>query len=68
MIYSCELKETRELVKGLQCHTHLTSDHYTNYINLSGRLPDDKERVLRELDAALMLDETRFRPFFVGTQ
>ncbi|MBW1869454.1 MAG: radical SAM protein, partial [Deltaproteobacteria bacterium] len=56
------------LLKNLECRTHLTSDHYTNYINLTGRLPEDKEKLLREIEQALTRDETRFRPFFIGTQ
>ena len=62
------LMETRELLENLQCRTHLTSDHYTNYINLTGRLPEDKEKLLREIEEALMTDESRFRAFFIGTQ
>ena len=62
------LMETRELIENLECSTLLTSDHYTNYINLTGRLPEDKEKLLRELEQALMTDETQFRPFFIGTQ
>lgn len=62
------LMETRELLKNLECRTHLTSDHYTNYVNLTGRLPEDKEKLLREIEQALMTDETQFRPFFIGTQ
>jgi len=62
------LMEARELLKNLECRTHLTSDHYTNYINLTGRLPEDREKLLGEIEHALTRDETRFRPFFVGTQ
>ena len=62
------LKETRLLIENLNCNARLTSDHYTNYINLEGRLPEDKGRLLREIDKALKLDESRFRPFFIGTE
>jgi radical SAM superfamily enzyme YgiQ (UPF0313 family) len=62
------LLETRQLLENLQCSTTLTSDHYTNYINLSGYLPEDKKRLLSEIDHALVLDESQFRPFFIGTQ
>jgi radical SAM superfamily enzyme YgiQ (UPF0313 family) len=62
------LLETRQLVEGLTCNSLLYSDHYTNYLNLEGRLPDDKPRLLAGIDAALTLDEHHFRPFFVGTQ
>jgi radical SAM superfamily enzyme YgiQ (UPF0313 family) len=62
------LLETRQLLENLVCSTTLTSDHYTNYINLAGHLPEDKNRLLNEIDHALVLDESQFRPFFVGTQ
>lgn len=62
------LKETKILIEELAVATNLTSDHYTNYINLQGRLPDDKRRLLDEIKSALEQDESRFRPFFIGTE
>jgi radical SAM superfamily enzyme YgiQ (UPF0313 family) len=62
------LRETAALLEKLNIPTKLTSDHYTNYINLCGSLPQDKPRLLREIEAALRQDESAFRPFFVGTQ
>jgi radical SAM superfamily enzyme YgiQ (UPF0313 family) len=62
------LLETRQLLEHLECGATLTSDHYTNYINLEGRLPEDKDRLLSEIGHALVLDENQFRPFFIGTQ
>lgn len=62
------LKETRLLLENLQCRTILTSDHYTNYLDLSGNLPEDKDRLLGEIDRALNWDPSRFRPFFIGNQ
>ena len=62
------LKEAASLLEGLTISTMLTSDHYTNYINLYGRLPDDKPRLLSEISHALERDESEFRPFFVGTE
>jgi radical SAM superfamily enzyme YgiQ (UPF0313 family) len=62
------LEETRRLLEGLSVETALTSDHYTNYINLWGNLPQDKPRLLKEIGLALQRDETAFRPFFIGTQ
>ena len=62
------LKETALLMRKLQATSHLTSDHYTNYINLEGRFPDDKTRLLEEINAALKRDEKSFRPFFIGTE
>lgn len=62
------LRETRKLIENISCCTTLTSDHYTNYINLEGRLPEDRERLLKEIDRGLQRRESEFRPFFVGTQ
>jgi radical SAM superfamily enzyme YgiQ (UPF0313 family) len=62
------LKETTTIIEGLAVATSLTSDHYTNYINLQGRLPDDKARLLAEIKSALEKDESWFRPFFIGTE
>ena len=62
------LKETRLLLENLHCQIRLTSDHYTNYLDLSGILPEDKNRLLGEIDRALTWDSGRFRPFFIGTQ
>jgi len=62
------LQETRMLLKGINASTYLTSDHYTNYINLEGQLPDDTPGLLERIDAALNRDESIFRPHFVGTE
>lgn len=62
------LLETRALLEQLTCRTRLTSDHYTNYVNLEGELPQDKERLLAQIDHALCRSEEQFRPIFVGTQ
>jgi hypothetical protein len=55
-------------MRSLQATSYLTSDHYTNYINLEGRFPDDKTRLLEEINAALKRDEKSFSPFFIGTE
>jgi radical SAM superfamily enzyme YgiQ (UPF0313 family) len=62
------LRETRLLLENILCQTLLASDHYTNYLNLSGRLPQDKGRLFAEIDRALCREESSFRPFFVGTE
>ena len=62
------LKETKILIEKIQCRTILISDHYTNYINLEGRLPYDRPRLLKQIDEALAWDASRFRPFFIGEQ
>ncbi|MFH1581012.1 MAG: radical SAM protein [Pseudomonadota bacterium] len=62
------LQETRLLIENLSISTVLTSDHYTNYLNLSGKLPEDKDRMIEAVNQALTLDSRRFRPNFIGTQ
>jgi radical SAM superfamily enzyme YgiQ (UPF0313 family) len=62
------LKETRLLLENLQCRTILSSDHYTNYLDLSGNLPENKDRLLARIDQALNWEPECFRPFFIGTQ
>ena len=62
------LEETRLLLENLQCRTLLSSDHYTNYLNLSGHLPEDKDRLIAEIDRALSWSPDQFRPNFIGIQ
>ena len=62
------LQETEMLIRDLKVSSYLASDHYTNYINLEGRLPEEKNRLLDEICTALERDEKTFRPFFIGTQ
>jgi radical SAM superfamily enzyme YgiQ (UPF0313 family) len=62
------LRETRLLIENIQCQTTLVSDHYTNYLDLAGKMPEERNRLLAEIDQALCWDESRFRPSFVGTQ
>jgi hypothetical protein len=42
------------------------AEDYTNYLNLEGRLPDDRERLVTKIHAALERDPSTFRPFFIG--
>jgi radical SAM superfamily enzyme YgiQ (UPF0313 family) len=62
------LQETRMLLQGISTSTYLTSDHYTNYMNLKGQLPDDTPGLLDLIDAALNREESTFRPHFIGTE
>ncbi len=62
------LRETRLLIENIRCNTILASDHYTNYINLSGNLPADRNRLLEAVDTALALGPENFRSEFIGTQ
>ncbi len=62
------LQETAKLINGINVPTYLTSDHYTNYINLEGKLPGDRERLIEQIDSAMKRDEKTFRTFFIGTE
>jgi len=62
------IAETMALLEGIQAPTRVASDHYTNYVNLAGSLPQDREAMLRVLARALKKPESSFRPFFIGTQ
>ena len=61
-------QEVALLIKELQATSYLTSDHYTNYINLQGKLPEEKKRLLDKINIALKQDEALFRSFFIGTE
>jgi radical SAM superfamily enzyme YgiQ (UPF0313 family) len=62
------LAEADALIAGLNGPLNLTSDHYTNYLNLNGRLPQDRERLRGEIARALALPRSAFRADFVGNQ
>jgi radical SAM superfamily enzyme YgiQ (UPF0313 family) len=62
------LRETMALLQGLSIPTVIASDHYTNYLNVVGTLPRDREAMLQVLKQALTREESSFRPFFIGTQ
>jgi len=56
------LEETRLLVERLRGPTVLLSDHITNFLDIHGRLPDDKPIMLEAIDDALQWPLNRFRP------
>jgi radical SAM superfamily enzyme YgiQ (UPF0313 family) len=62
------LAETLTLISQITIATLVTSDHYTNYLDVAGRLPEDRGAMLGKLRQALSWDESAFRPFFIGTQ
>jgi len=62
------IAELRELVAKLEGPLNLYSDHYTNYVNLEGELPGDREVLLTFLDRTGQLPRQAFRPDFVGSQ
>jgi radical SAM superfamily enzyme YgiQ (UPF0313 family) len=63
------LQETRLLVEHLEGPTALLSDHVSNFLDVRGRIPEDKPAMLAEIDEALQWPLKRFRPpteFLVG--
>jgi radical SAM superfamily enzyme YgiQ (UPF0313 family) len=62
------LKEAATMIRLLDVPSRLTSDHYTNYIDLEGCLPGCRNRLLSNIGDAMKRPETDFRPFFVGDQ
>jgi len=62
------LAETAALLEGITAAVRVESDHYTNYVQVSGDLPQDREKMLALLKKALQRPESDFRPFFIGTE
>ncbi|MFQ6110603.1 MAG: B12-binding domain-containing radical SAM protein [Nitrospinota bacterium] len=60
------LAETRLLIESLEGPFELLSDHISNYWNLVGKIPEDRARLLNEVDHALSLDPSSFRPALIG--
>jgi radical SAM superfamily enzyme YgiQ (UPF0313 family) len=62
------LAETISLLSQITIPTLVASDHYTNYLDVAGQLPEERGIMLEKLRQALSRDESSFRPFFIGTQ
>ncbi|MGD9309065.1 MAG: radical SAM protein [Desulfosarcina sp.] len=62
------LREAANMIRLLNVTSQLTSDHYTNYIDLNGRLPDCRNHLLSQINEALQRPQSTFRPFFIGDQ
>ncbi len=62
------LREWEIIMENLEVSSEIHSDHYTNYINISGKMPQDRERMVARIREALTWDESRFRPVYVGTE
>lgn len=57
------LREVRLLIENLQCdNSTVLSDHISNYWDVQGLIPRDRNQMLDEIDQALQIDEKRFRP------
>lgn len=56
------LREIRVLIENLTCNNSMVlSDHITNYWNINGIIPRDRDKMLAEIDKALEIDESCFR-------
>jgi len=62
------LQETYRLIRGLKVKSQLYSDHYTNYISVNGKLPEDKDTMLKTIETALKQDEKSYREVYIGTE
>lgn len=62
------LYELYDLIKGLRVTSQIFSDHYTNYIQVSGKLPEDKDEMIKTIKNALKRDEKSFREVYIGTE
>ncbi len=60
------LKEVKLFIENIECETVLYSDHISNYLwrgsgafytGISGKLPDDRERMISELERAIKMAE-----------
>lgn len=62
------LRELARIIQNLDVTSKIRSDHYTNYLDVSGNMPEDKHRMLDVIQNGLKQDEGFFRPVYVGTQ
>ena len=62
------LKETYNLIKKLNVTSQVYSDHYTNYISVNGKLPENRDVMLRTIENAQKRDEKSFREIYIGTE
>lgn len=62
------LKEIFRLIKNLKVESQVFSDHYTNYVSVNGKLPEERENMLNSIDLALTKDESSFRDVYIGDQ
>lgn len=56
------LQETKIFLKNLSgINSQILSDHISNYWNIKGEMPQDKENMLSEVEKALEISEDNFR-------
>lgn len=51
------LEEIKLMMENLEATSQIFSDHVSNYWNIEGRFPDDKNKMLASLEIALNLDD-----------
>jgi radical SAM superfamily enzyme YgiQ (UPF0313 family) len=56
------LNEVKTLIENLDATSMILSDHISNYANVHGRLPQDREEMLVSIKHAMTLDREHFRP------
>lgn len=62
------LNETRLLLDKLTVeNTVLFSDHHSNYAWIHGRLPQEKQEMIRQIDQLLLMPESNFRSPLEGS-
>jgi radical SAM superfamily enzyme YgiQ (UPF0313 family) len=62
------LKEAYNLISTLDVTSKVFSDHYTNYIQINGKMPKDKECMLHVIENALKRDEKSYRENYIGRE
>jgi radical SAM superfamily enzyme YgiQ (UPF0313 family) len=62
------LREIEIILEALDAPTEIRSDHYTNYVDIFGTMPKDRNAMLDRVRTALQRPESDFRPVFIGTQ
>lgn len=55
------LREIRLLIENLTGTGEVLSDHISNFWNINGRLPEDKDKMLAQVDEALAIPEKNLR-------
>ena len=55
------LKETRLLISQLEGPFELLSDHISNFAWVNGYIPEDKPKILENLDQLLAVPEKEFK-------
>jgi len=51
------VREIRTIISETECETEIVSDSATNLLNINGRLPRDRDRMLQIIDSYLALSE-----------